>query len=265
MSEELKTLEGRISELEAKQTRKDGWDKAEVVFAACTPIVLAVVGYIFTTESQRTDQNLKAREQDVRKLEVDYKREKDLHDERMSTSELDLKTAELLVKRSDVYRALTPDLFGAEGPKKELALRILARVDPDSPEVLKQLIEKAPTSPSAMFARDSLADKRSEIALGFFDENKNARVNAFSNIRLNWKDDEALCALLLETLSRFKENPDRVYSVSAILKFFSTKVLQANRVSVERFFASVPVADPAWAKTAAEIELAKARLNIRLK
>ena len=167
-----------------------------------------------------------------------------------------------MIKRSEVYRALKPDLFGQEGPTKELAIRILERVDPDSPEVLKQLIQKAPpSSPSATYARDSLNAKRSEVVLSFFDDRKFVREAAWDNIRRNWKEDVRTAAMLLDTVESYRQNPDRIYSTAAILKYFSTGVLQANRSSVEKFFNTIPSGDANWAKTQGEIALAKSKLN----
>lgn len=73
MTEALEKLENRVVELESKLKKKDWWDKAAVVFAALTPAVLAVVGYLFTTESQRVDAALKGTELQVRAKEADAK------------------------------------------------------------------------------------------------------------------------------------------------------------------------------------------------
>lgn len=264
MSEASKSIEDRIDTLEAKLKRKDGWDIVQIFFAAMTPIVLAVVGYLFTTESQQNDlklkekeQALKEREQELRAREFEYSQDKDVRAARLADSEL-------LIKRSDVYRAVAADLFGPDGARKELAIKILERVDPDSPEVLKQVIAKSGAkSQLASDALSSLAAKRSEIVLSFFADEKPVRIVAWDNIRRNWKEDAETCALILTTVESYRASADRIYNTAAVLKFFSTRALDANRTAVEKFIASIPANDPTWSKTVGELALARAKLNAK--
>lgn len=258
------SLKDRVAVLETKLKRKDGWDIAHICFAALTPIALAFVGYLFTTESQQNDlllkekeQGLREREQEFRAREFEYSQDKDLRTARLADSEL-------LIKRSDVYRAVASDLFGPDGPRKQLAIKILERVDPDSPEVLKQVIAKSSaTSQIATDAQSSLAAKRSEVVLSFFSEDRSARLIAWDNIRRNWREDADTCALILNTVDAYRANADRVYNTAAVLKFFSTKVLSVNRQAVDKFIASIPANDAAWSKTAGELNLARAKLTAK--
>jgi hypothetical protein len=251
------SLEERVASLEQKLKRKDGWDVAQIFISALTPIVLAIVGYVFTTSAQDNDLVLKKRDQELRDREFEYGQDKDLRAARLTESEL-------LIKRSEVYRAVAADLFGPDGPKKELAIKILERIDPDSPELLKQVIAKSPaTSQVASDAKSSLSAKRSEVVLSFFSDDRSTRIVAWDNIRRNWKEDVDACALILTTVESYRSNPDRVYNTAAILKFFSTQVLVSNRAAVEKFIASFPAGDPSWSKTAGELSLAKEKLGAR--
>lgn len=166
-----------------------------------------------------------------------------------------------MIKRSEVYRALRSDLFGPDGPSKILALRVLERVDPDSPQLLDQIISKSsPTSPSAALARNILDDKRNAVVQGFFDERKNVREQTWDNLRRNWTQDPQLLAKLLDAAESSRSDVNKMYSTAAVLKFFSREALEANRKQVETFISSVPQTTE-WANTQAQISLAKKKLS----
>jgi hypothetical protein len=210
----------RFEKLDKKpdSKQKDFWDKIQALTGILIPITIAVVGWYYTSENNKSQL-------EIQRLNNENQFQIALVNSNVGQSELIKDFMQHLTSKDTAVRniAIEAILYAAPTPGKKIV------------EVLSRTGDKQTRS----FAVDALASKRSDLIENLFSDQKQIRLIAANEIILNWANDgQFLTELLTKTKECISGSEtssncnDGVFNSFAVLPSFSKQLLLTNKSTI---------------------------------
>lgn len=238
MEQELKD---RFEEIEKKlsNSEKDIWDKLQALSGILIPLVIAGVGWFYTSENSKNE------------LEIQR-----LNNE----NQFQVAVINSNVGQSGLIKDFMQHLTGTDSASRNIAIEAILYAAPAPGKKIVEVLAKSRDNKTRSFAIDALATKRMDLIGNLFSEQKQLRLIAANEIITNWTNDSQLLnGLLNRTKSCLVNNDqssnceDGVLNSFAVMHSFSKQLLLANKLTIDNLANKIASADVQTKKMAEKL------------
>ncbi len=219
--------------------QKDIWDKLPIFTGLLIPITIAVLGWYFTNEHNKSQL-------EIQKLNNENQFQVALVNSNVGQSELIKDFMQHLTSKDTAARniAIEAILYAAPTPGKKIV------------EVLSRSNDKQ----TRAFAIDALSSKRLDLIENLFSDQKQVRLVAANEIISNWASDNQMLVELLNRTEKCLGNDgssancnDGVYNAFALLPSFSKQLLVSQKQRIAALSNGVPASNQKTRKLAEDV------------
>lgn len=208
-----------------EKNKKDIWDRLQAVGTACIPLIIAVVGWIFTNNYNKSQSELQ---------KITFEKQNEVQN------------MQVQVSQAQLIRDLTQQLASNDKTVRDIAL---AAIIYSAPNLGKQVadIEAQKDAASAALVANLYDGKRIDVITGLFSVNAQSRLSAYNEIINNWlSDDQFLSALiiqskkLLQTTDSLQDRNNGLYNAMIVFQNYSTKMLVNHKTDLIDLINAIP-------------------------
>ncbi|MDP9076683.1 MAG: hypothetical protein M3O71_04605 [Bacteroidota bacterium] len=208
-----------------EKDKKDIWDRLQAVGTACIPLIIAIVGWLFTN-------NYNESQAELQKIAFEKQNE-------VQNSQVQLSQAQLI-------RDLTQQLASNDKTVRDIAL---AAIIYSAPNLGKQVadIESKKDAASAALVQNLYDGKRIDVITGLFSTSAQSRLSAYNQIINNWlTDDQFLADLivqskrLINTTDTLQDRNNGLYNAMVVFQNYSPVMLLKHKADLADLISSLP-------------------------
>jgi hypothetical protein len=226
----LNVLEARLEKLEG--SRKDGWDKFQIVATLLIPAAVAFAGYYF---SQALAD---AQAQSTRALT-----------ESQTASEERRARSTAAISQAELVATFMKSLLSTDAVERKLAIQAVQLALPEwGPKLLLALETGTGDATTRDEAAVALRQRREKLVEDVYADDVNVRQKATEQLVAGFGEDKLVVEAIAQKAERDTHNANGIYNSALVLKALPSAQLKANEAKVQQF---VQIANQGGDKTKA--------------